>query len=90
MSAIRDNAARSRFELDVEGGIAFVNYRRSDGVLALTHTEVPRHLRERGIGAQVVRGALEHARREGLKVQPRCGFVAHFIAQHPEFRDLVV
>ena len=87
---VRDNAVLSRFELDVDGGVAFVNYRRAaEGVLALTYTEVPRHLRERGIGGQIVQATLEAARAQGVKVAPRCGFVAHFIAQHPEFQDLV-
>jgi uncharacterized protein len=89
MPVVRDNTALSRFELDVDGGVAFVNYRCADGVLTLTHTEVPRELRERGIGGQVVQGALETARAQGLKVAPRCGFVAGFIAQHAEFHDLL-
>ena len=31
----------ARFELDVDGHIAFANYRNIDGVIAITHTEVP-------------------------------------------------
>jgi predicted GNAT family acetyltransferase len=89
LSAIRDNTALSRFELDVDGGVAFVSYRRANGVLFLTHTEVPRHLRERGIGGQVVQATLEAARAQGMKVTPRCGFVARYIAEHPEFQDML-
>jgi predicted GNAT family acetyltransferase len=88
-SAIRDNTALSRFELDVDVGIAFVNYRHADGVLFLTHTEVPRHLRERGIGGEVVQATLEAARAQGMKVTPRCGFAARYVAEHPEFHDLL-
>ena len=88
-SAICDNTALSRFELDVNGGTSFVSYRRADSVLFLTHTEVPRHLRERGIGRQVVQATLEAARAQGMKVTPRCGFVARYIAEHPEWRDLL-
>jgi predicted GNAT family acetyltransferase len=88
-SAIRDNTALSRFELYVDGGTSFVSYRRADGVLFLTHTEVPRHLRQRGIGGQVVQATLEAARAQGMKVTPRCGFVARFIAEHPEFHNLL-
>jgi predicted GNAT family acetyltransferase len=45
MPAVRDNAALSRFELDVEGGLAFANYRRVPGTVIITHTETPRALR---------------------------------------------
>ena len=87
--AVRDNPALSRFELDTEAGTAVALYRAVPGVLAIYHTEVPRALRERGIGAKLVAGALEIARAKGLKVQPRCGFVHHFMATHPEFADVL-
>ncbi len=87
--AVRDNAARSRFELDVDGGTAFATYRRHDGVVAITHTETPPALREGGVGTRLVLGALALIRAEGLKVRPLCSFARHVIAQHPEFRDLL-
>ena len=87
--AVRQNTARSRFELEVDGHIAFANYRRDDGVVAITHTEVPPALRERGIGSRLVLGAMELARSQGLKVRPLCSFARYVIAQHPELRDLV-
>ncbi len=37
-----DNEERHRFELDVDGTIAFVTYRKSPGAITLVHTEVPR------------------------------------------------
>ena len=40
----RDNEADSRFELDVDGSIAFVTYRKSPGAITLVHTEVPPEL----------------------------------------------
>jgi predicted GNAT family acetyltransferase len=36
-----------------------------------------------------VRGALQAARAEGLKVAPRCSFVSSYMARHPEFNDLL-
>jgi predicted GNAT family acetyltransferase len=36
-----------------------------------------------------VRGALEQARAQNLKVVPRCSFVAAYLARHPEFTDLL-
>ena len=88
MSSVRDNPALHRFELDVEGEIAFAIYRRAEGVITFLHTETPRRLRGRGIGSALVRGALETARAEGLKVVARCPFVSDYIAEHPEFGDL--
>ena len=86
---VRNNTALSRFELETEDGTAVANYRASPGVLTIYHTEVPRALRERGIASRLIHDALELARAQGLKVVPRCGFVAHYIRSHPEFADLV-
>ncbi len=35
MSTVRDNPALHRFELDVDGVIAFLEYRRKPGVVTL-------------------------------------------------------
>jgi uncharacterized protein len=88
MSNVRDNTALSRFELDVEGAVAFANYRRAPGAVIITHTETPRALRGRGIASDLVRGALELIRADGLKVVAGCGFVVDYLRKHPEFADL--
>jgi len=79
----------ARFELDVDGHIAFANYRNLDGVIAITHTEVPPALRERGVGSRLVLEMLEQIRARNLKVRPLCSFARFVMAQHPEYRDLV-
>ena len=86
---IRDNKAESRYEFDVDGGIAFANYRMAPGVVTVTYTEVPAAMRGRGIGAQLSRGVLDYIRSKGLKVIPRCGYFAGFIREHPEYHDLL-
>lgn len=89
MAEVRDNAAQNRFELEVEGMTAFANYRPQQGMITFVHTEVPSHLRNRGIGSQLAKGALEIARARGLKVVSRCSFMSNYLAAHPEFSDLV-
>ena len=89
MSAVRHNAANNSFEFDVEGGRALAFYRLADGVMTITHTEVPAALRGRGIGSQMMRGVLESVRALGFKVVPRCPFVADYMNRHPEFADLL-
>ena len=88
MSAVRDNKSLARFELDVDGAVAFANYRRTPGTVIITHTETPRAMRGRGIASELVRGALELIRADGLKVIAGCGFVVDYLQKHPEFADL--
>jgi len=88
-SPIRDNPARSRFELEADGVTAFMNYRLAGGVMTLDHTETPVAARGRGIASRLVEGVLAIARARGFKVVPRCPFVRAYLAKHPEYRDLV-
>lgn len=86
--SVRDNKALSRFELDVEGGLAFASYRLTPSAVIITHTETPRNLRGSGIGSDLVEGALRLIRADGLKVVAGCGFVVDYLHKHPEFADL--
>ena len=86
---IRHNPQASRFETEVEGRLARCDYRMHDGVMHLVHTEVPQAAAGRGIGAALVRGALEHASAQGLRVRPRCSFVSAYLARHPQYRRLL-
>ena len=88
MAAVRDNRSQSRFELDVEGAVAFANYRLTPSAVIITHTETPRSLRGRGIASELVRGALELIRADGRKVVAGCSFVVDYLAKHPEAADL--
>jgi predicted GNAT family acetyltransferase len=83
------NAAASRFEIAVDGHLGLIDYRLHDGVMRLTHTEVPPALEGRGIAGALVRSALEHARAQGLKVDPQCSYAAAYMRRHPETQDLL-
>jgi hypothetical protein len=89
MAQVRDNTELHRFELDAGGHIAYSNYKRDGGVITIMHTEVPPALNGKGIGSALVRGLLDIVRAQGLKVIPRCPFVAGYIAKHPEYADLL-
>ncbi len=89
MSEVKDNPAASRFEMASGGSTAFVEYRRAGERIVLLHTEVPRALSGRGVGSKLVRGTLDVLRGEGVKVVPRCGFVASDVERHPEYRNMV-
>lgn len=88
-AAVRDNKDKGRFELDVGSEIAFANYRLTPSAVIITHTETPRAMRGRGIGSELVKGALELIRHDGRKVIAGCGFVVDYLERHPEDADLV-
>ena len=87
MTPVRDNKALGRFELDVEGALAFANYRVTPQALIITHTETPRALRGRGIASELIKGSLDLIRADGHKVIAGCGFVVDFLYKHPEYAD---
>ncbi len=86
---VEDNAARSQFELIVDGHTALAAYRLKPGVITFTHTEVPAELGGRGIGSQLAKGALDQVRARGLKVVPLCPFIKAYIEKHQEYQDLL-
>jgi len=88
---VRNNRQESRFELDLEGGrTAYVVYEEAgEGVLTLTHTEVPAEFEGKGVGGALVKGALEIIRGENLKIVPACRFVSVYLQRHPEYQGLV-
>jgi uncharacterized protein len=87
--AVVHNQAAARFELRLPEGLCIAQYRMIDGVMWLTHTEVPVAIEGLGLAARVVRAALDHARALGLKVQPACSYVRTYMRRHPEARDLL-
>jgi uncharacterized protein len=89
MAAVRDNKVLGRFELDVEGAVAFANYRLTPQAVIITHTETPRALRGRGVASELIKGSLELIRADGQKVIAGCGFVVDYLSKHREYRDLV-
>ncbi len=86
---IVDNTRESRFEVTVEGQVAFLGYTRDGDRTVLHTTRVPKPLEGRGIAGQLAKHALESARASGLKVVPGCSFVEAYVARHPEYADLV-
>lgn len=89
---IVDNEEASRFELRVDGHVAFEDYEyftTSSGEpgIAYLHTEVPKDLGGRGIAGYLVKFLLEDAAAKNLRVKPICPYVKSYIDKHPEYQD---
>jgi predicted GNAT family acetyltransferase len=81
---IKNNAQRGRFELEVEGGTAVLDYTIAGTKLYLTHTGVPPESRGRGVAAELTRTALEWASEKGFMVVPQCSYVVAYMEAHPK------
>ncbi len=86
---VRDNRSANRFEMETDAGLALIDYHRNNGIVTMTHAEVPAAINGQGIGSQLVKGALDLLREDGEKVVPRCPFVAIYIKRHIEYQSLL-
>ncbi len=84
---VKHNAAQQRYELPVEHGLAIAVYRQQGNARIFTHTEVPPQDEGKGVGARIVKAALEDTRKQGFRIVPACSFVAAYVRRHPEFDD---
>ncbi len=83
------NAAEGRFEARVNGLLCVAVYRLADGVMRMTHTEVPPLLEGRGIASRLVAAAVDYARANGLAIVPACSYVRVWMRRHPHAQDVL-
>jgi predicted GNAT family acetyltransferase len=87
---VADAPDRKRYEISVDGRVVgFSEYRARPGLIAFVHTEVEEQMQGRGLAGNLIRFALEDARRRDLEVLPFCPFVRSFIEHHRDFVQLV-
>ena len=88
----RDDHGRYEIELDgqVVGFADFVEHGREPGdVVVFPHTVIDPARRGGGLGAQLVRAALDDVRAKGRTVDPACWYVREFIDANPAYQDLL-
>ena len=79
---VTDNTTQSRFELNVDGHVAYLEYERTPNTLTLLHTEVPPEIRGRHIADRVVEAALAIGRSEGRRLVVICPFARAYLRRH--------
>ena len=83
------NEDQNQFELSAGGHTAFLEYYTEVKKIYLTHTEAPEAMRGKGAAGELVKGALQYAKDNGLTVVPSCSYVAHYIDKHPEWASVL-
>lgn len=89
VTPVHDPAA-NRWTVDLEGQRSLLDYRLADGVVTISHTEVPQPLGGRGIAGRLVAAVFDWARAEGYRIRPACAYAAAWVERHPDQADIVV
>lgn len=81
---VRDNTAEQRFEITLEGEVAFLRYEKRPDAFVLAHTEVPLPLRRRGLANALAKAGLAAARASGVNVIVMCPMVRAYMRKHTD------
>ena len=87
--SIQHDTSGQQFLVIVDGARCVLDYRLHGTVMTITHTGVPEAVGGRGIAANLMKTAFEHARSRGWTVVPACSYAAVFVQRHPEYSDLI-
>lgn len=89
-SEVVDVPEHNYYAIRVNGAqVGLTAYQLDGRTITFTHTETAPELQGRGLAGQLVQGALDDVRSRGLGVVPQCSYVKSWIAEHPEYADLV-
>ena len=88
---VADAPDQHRFEARTDDGsvAGFAAYRIDGGQLVFTHTEVDDAHEGKGVGSQLVRGALDQLRDRETSVRSECSFINSWVEKHPEYQTAV-
>lgn len=94
MTDFRDVRTEQRFEqgfTDPEGETrtVFADYAVQGDTRVILHVEAHPALRGSGAAGRFMQALVDHARAEGLKLQPRCSYAVLWHRRHPEYDDLL-
>jgi uncharacterized protein len=84
-----DNTALHRFELVEQGLTAFASYRRDGARVTIPHVEAPVALRGKGTADRLMRGIVEEARSQGLRIVPNCPYARDWFQKHADAADVL-
>lgn len=76
-----NNKIENRFELQMNGSIAFADYRIEGQILFIEYVEAPAELRGTGAAGKLMQHIVDWAEREKLSITPICGYAAAWMAK---------
>lgn len=73
---------------NVSAKITFVH--KDEDKIIIEHTYVSEPFRDQGLGLQLVKEIVEHARQENKKIIPKCPYARKVMTNNDEYRDVLV
>ena len=89
MFEIQDRTDDQRYEQVFEGGRVWADYADGSGGRAILHVEAEDALRGSGAAGRFMQSLADHARGEGTKLIPRCGYAVAWFKRHPDQGDVL-
>ena len=94
MSGFQHVESEQRFEQpfdDSDGAsrLVFADYARRGDLLVILHVEADPALRGSGAAGKFMQSLSDHARAEGLRMYPSCGYARTWWQRHPDYKDVV-
>lgn len=86
---LKKNELTKRFELIVNGHLAYIDYKESSSDIYLIHTEVQAVLAGMGVGQALVEKALDYVNNSSKQLMPYCPYVFAYIQKHPTWKLIV-
>ncbi len=86
-----DTGTEGAFSITKEGTqAALLTYTKiGNDRISLDHTEVNASLRGEGAGKELVKAAVDFARKSNLKIVPKCPFAAHVFEEEKDWQDVL-
>lgn len=75
----------TRFECQVSGHIAFVEYKLNNDTITITRTYVPKQLEGHGIASALVQRVAEYGYENGYNLKATCSYADVWLRKHPTF-----
>lgn len=86
---LEKNETSNRFEMNVNGNLAIIEYKQYPGKIALLHTEVPAEMEGKGAATAIIEKTLAWIEKNKFKLMPFCPLVVAYLKRHPGWKRIV-
>lgn len=87
--ALVKNEDKDRFEINMDGHFAFIDYKERGNQISLIHTETEQELAGTGAAKAVVEKTLHWIEEHNKSLLPFCPYVFGYIKRNPEWKRIV-